>query len=56
MSQERSRTRKLDPEPDEEMSDEELARLNDALARGFESIRAGRFRPARTILVSRAPK
>lgn len=33
-------------EPEDEMSDEELVRLNEALARGFESIKAGRFRPA----------
>jgi hypothetical protein len=33
-------------DPDDDMTDEELARLNDALARGFESIKAGRFRPA----------
>jgi hypothetical protein len=29
------------------LSEPELARLNDALERGFESIQAGRFRPAR---------
>ena len=33
-------------DPQDEMTDEELARLNEALARGFESIKAGRFRPA----------
>ena len=33
-------------EPEDEMSDEELARLDEALARGFEAIKAGRFRPA----------
>ena len=33
-------------EPEDDMSDEELARLNGALDRGFESIKAGRFRPA----------
>jgi hypothetical protein len=37
-------------EPDDEMSDGELARLNEALARGFESIRAGRFRPAADVI------
>ena len=37
-------------DPDDEMSDEDLARLNDALARGFESIKAGRFRPARDVI------
>jgi hypothetical protein len=37
-------------EPDEEMTDEELARLDDALARGGESIRAGRFRPANDVI------
>lgn len=30
-------------EPDDGMSNEELARLNAALARGFESIQAGSF-------------
>jgi hypothetical protein len=37
-------------DPDDEMSDEELARLHDALARGFESIKAGRFRPAADVI------
>jgi hypothetical protein len=37
-------------EPEDEMSDEELARLDDALARGFESIKAGRFRPAADVI------
>jgi hypothetical protein len=32
---------------DDEMTEAELARLNDALERGFEAIKAGRFRPAR---------
>jgi hypothetical protein len=32
---------------DDEMTEAELARLNDALERGFESVKAGRFRPAR---------
>ena len=35
---------------DDGMSDAELARLNDALARGFESIKAGRFRPAADVI------
>lgn len=37
-------------EPDDELDDEELARLNEALARGFESIKAGRFRPAADVI------
>jgi hypothetical protein len=37
-------------EPDDEMTDDEAARLNDVLARGFESIRAGRFRPAAAVI------
>lgn len=32
------------------MSDVELAQLNDALERGFESLKAGRFRPARDVV------
>jgi hypothetical protein len=32
------------------MSDDELARLNEVLARGFESIRGGRFRPAADVI------
>ncbi len=32
---------------DDDMSEAELARLNDALERGFEALKAGRFRPAR---------
>jgi hypothetical protein len=32
---------------DDGMSEAEMARLNDALERGFESIKAGRFRSAR---------
>jgi len=35
---------------DDEMTDEELARLNEALARGFESIKAGRFRSATDVV------
>jgi hypothetical protein len=34
----------------EDMSEAELARLNDAFERGFEAIKAGRFRPAREVL------
>jgi len=37
-------------EPDDEMDADELARLNEALARGFESIKAGRFRPAADVI------
>ena len=37
-------------DPEDQMSDEELARLDDALARGFESIKAGRFRPAADVI------
>jgi hypothetical protein len=37
-------------EPDDDMSTEELARLNAALARGFESIQAGRFRGAAEVI------
>jgi hypothetical protein len=32
---------------DDEMTDAELARLNEALEIGFEAIKAGGFRPAR---------
>ena len=35
---------------DDDMNETELARLNEALERGFESIKAGRFRPARDAL------
>lgn len=37
-------------EPDDEMSADEVVRLNDALARGFESIKAGRFRSAADVI------
>lgn len=37
-------------ETEDQMSEDELARLNEALARGFESIKAGRFRPAADVL------
>ncbi|MGE0396453.1 MAG: hypothetical protein AB7T06_07025 [Kofleriaceae bacterium] len=33
-------------EPEDDMSDDELARLNEALAQGFEQIKARQFRPA----------
>jgi len=36
-------------ELDDGMSNEELARLNEALARGFESIQAGRVRALREL-------
>ena len=39
-----------DERSDDELSDDELARLNEALARGFESIKAGRFRPAADVI------
>jgi hypothetical protein len=35
---------------DDDMTEAELARLNDALERGFEAINAGRFRPARDVV------
>lgn len=35
---------------DDEPSGEDLARLNDALARAFDSLAAGRFRPAADVL------
>lgn len=35
---------------DDDMNEEELARLNEALARGFESLRDGRFRPASEVV------
>lgn len=37
-------------EPDDEMTDDERARSNEALSRGFESIKAGRFRPATAVI------
>jgi len=37
-------------EPEDDMSDDELARLNEALARGFEQIKAGQFRPAADVI------
>jgi hypothetical protein len=37
-------------EPDDDMSDAERAQPDEALARGFESIKAGRFRPAADLI------
>ena len=37
-------------DPDDEMDEAELARLNDALARGFESLKEGRFRPVSDVI------
>jgi hypothetical protein len=37
-------------EADDDMSEDELVRLNDALERGFEAIKAGRFRLARDVI------
>jgi hypothetical protein len=37
-------------DPEDQMSDDELARLNEALARGFESIKAGRFRAVSDVI------
>lgn len=37
-------------EPEDQMNDDELARLNEALTRGFEAIKAGRFRPAADVI------
>jgi hypothetical protein len=37
-------------EADDDMSEADLARLNDALERGFEAIKAGHFRPARDVI------
>ena len=37
-------------EPEDEMSDEELARLNESLAQGFEQIQAGQVRPAADVI------
>lgn len=34
----------------DDLSDGELARLNEALARGFDQIKAGQFRPAADVL------
>jgi hypothetical protein len=37
-------------EPEDRMSEDELARLNEALERGFASIKAGRFRPVADVI------
>jgi hypothetical protein len=37
-------------ERDDDMSEADLARLNDALERGLDAIKAGRFRPARDVI------
>ena len=37
-------------EPDDAMTDDERARLNEALARGFESLAAGRLRRASDVI------
>jgi len=37
-------------DPEDDLSDDELARLNEALTKGFESIKAGRFRPAADVI------
>lgn len=38
------------PQHSPRASETDLARLNDALERGFEAIKAGRFRPARDVI------
>ena len=35
---------------DDDLSEAELAQLNEALDRGFEAVKAGRFRPARDVI------
>lgn len=37
-------------DPEDDMTEDELARLNEALAQGFDSIKAGRFRPAADVI------
>jgi hypothetical protein len=37
-------------EPEDNMTDDELERLNEALTRGFEAIKAGRFRLAADVI------
>lgn len=37
-------------DPEDQMSDDELARLDTALTRGFESIKDGRFRAAADVI------
>ena len=40
----------LADDDDDEMSDDELARLNETLTRAFESVKAGRVRPASDVI------
>lgn len=35
---------------DDDLSEAELARLNEALDRGFEAVKAGRFRPTQDVI------
>jgi hypothetical protein len=35
---------------EDDLSEDELARLHDALDRGFEVVKAGRFRPAEDVI------
>jgi hypothetical protein len=35
---------------DDDLSEAELAHLNEALQRGFEAVKAGRFRPAQDVI------
>lgn len=35
---------------DDDLSEAELARLNEALQRGFEAVKAGRLRPAQDVI------
>jgi hypothetical protein len=37
-------------DPEDQLSKTELARLNEALTKGFESIKAGRFRAAADVI------
>jgi hypothetical protein len=37
-------------DPDDEMSEDDLARLNEALVRGFESLKEGSFRAASDVI------
>jgi hypothetical protein len=37
-------------EPEDDMSDDELVLLNEALAQGFEQIKAGQFRSATDVI------
>jgi hypothetical protein len=36
---------------DDDLSEAELAHLNEALQRGFEAVQSGRFRPAHEVIV-----